>query len=141
MASSITEKPRLYDLMHETYAVDDRGGIPDQATLDEIETALHGAIEFLIDPAALAIVRVAVEGKANTITYEEIGRLVLFADHIHDHATSIAEAAAKVSVAARESYGLAEGYDDPHDGLFSEYGNVVDREWFERLTRRFVDAH
>ena len=136
MTASNTD--RLYNLMEKRRV--DRDGLPTQDTLDEIESALAGAVEFLIDPAALAVVKVANDGKANSITHEDVGRLILWADHIANHAESLVDAAAMVNVTMREAYPIAGGYDD-EQGIFSDHGFVVDRTRAERVTRRFADTY
>jgi hypothetical protein len=73
MAASTTSKPdrkRLYDVMHELYCVDADGGIPDQATLEQIETALHGVIEFMVDPMLYAVLKVVGHPAASSATFD-----------------------------------------------------------------------
>jgi hypothetical protein len=90
---------------------------------------------------ARAVLRVAIEGEPNSITYEDIGRLVVWADHVADLARDTASEAAKVSVAARESFSLPKGYPSDLSSIFNdEYGGIVDREVFESVNRRFVNA-
>ena len=138
MAASETPT-RLYDLMHER-AISKDNGLPDQAVLDEVESALSGVCEFLVDPIADTVTGLMVEGKANSMTYEDIGRLITWADGIRDRAMDIVESAAKVHVAAREAGSIAAGYDDPRSDLFSKIGLVVDRQSFEYVARRFADV-
>lgn len=130
--------PRLYDILHERF-VDADVGLPTQAALEEIESALGGIHEFLIGPAAIAVVKVANEGTPNSITHADIGRLIVWADHIADSARSIVESAAMVHVVARESYSLTAGYEG--DGSrFTDYGSVEDRDRVDQVTRRFADV-
>ena len=141
MTSSSMMEPgsaRLYDVLHARY-IDPAEGIPAQETLDEIVSALLGANEFLVDPVFEAILSIVREGEANSVTFEEIGRLVVAADLIADAANYLRENAAKISVAARGAYTIATGHDDRQaTTMFSEHGFVIDEDRFaHELAGRF----
>jgi hypothetical protein len=129
----------MYDLLEER-RLDKKEGIPAPRDLDEIESGLAGVHEFLVGPAAARVVKVANQAAANSITYEEIGRLIIWADHVYDSAQTIMEAAAMVNVAVRESYPLPDGYDG--DGTpFDDHGFVEDCGRAEQVARRFGDVY
>lgn len=136
---STTSNERLYHVL-EARAIDEDAGLPDQETLAEIVSALHGVSEFLLDGAMSAILKVAIKGEPNTITYEDIGRLIVWADDVADHASTIMSIAARVHVAARESHSIAAGFQGDLECLFKENGLVKEQVHFDRVIGRFRDA-
>ena len=137
MTSSTVEQPKgLYDIIHERDLVGEKQ-LPTQDVLTEAESALSAVEEFLISEIARAVAAVGSVGEPGSITFEDIGRLIVWADHVRDRADSIAEDAAKVAVVAHESYTVASGFQGDMEMLFSEDGRVVDYEYFAKMRRRY----
>lgn len=135
MSSSTVERPkRLYDVISERAVT--REQLPSGDVLDETVSALAAVDEFLIEPTKTAVAAVGSVGAPGSITFEDIGRLVLWADTVRMHAESLLEAAAMVTVVAYQSFTTAEGFQGDLDALFSETGSIVDRESAEQLARR-----
>jgi hypothetical protein len=98
---------RPYDLMHQLAPSDD--AIPDGETLDEISLALGGVQEFFTERVMRGVIHVADAGEPYSVTFEDIGRLITWADHMRDQADQIIDDVEKVLIVARESWSIAGG--------------------------------
>jgi hypothetical protein len=125
---------RPYDLMCELAVREDV--IPDGETLAEMSSALGAVQEFFTDRAKRAVVRVVNENNPGSVTFEDIGRLVTWADHMRDQAETIIQDVEKVLIVMRESaWALADG--STADGSpFNDYGFPDDYEQYEHLRKR-----
>lgn len=128
-----TAQARLYDLIDERRVPVD-AGIPRAETLKDASDALGAVGEFLTNNIRAAVAHVSNRGEPHSITYEDIGRLVVWADHIRDQAQAIVEDAAVVAVLAHGSFDVAEGYYGDPVG-FSDFGRPKDSEWFKQQAR------
>jgi hypothetical protein len=129
-----TAEPRLYDLIEER-AVLEPDGLPSPETLKEAWDTLHATREFLIEPIVRAVIDVGNESKPNTVTYEEIGRLLTWADNVRQAAEYITEECAKIVVVAYDLDVQADGYDG--DGtMFSGFGHPDNRGKFRAAAAR-----
>jgi hypothetical protein len=134
-ADTATSSKRLYEVIEER-GFDLESGIPSQEVLDELESALHAVWEFLVQPVANAVNRVADVGEANSITFDDIGRLITWTDAVRMHAVAILDEAARVVIVAHDSDVIARGFEG-NGTMFSEYGVPNDRERFAKLKRRY----
>jgi len=137
MTSSTVEQPRrLYEVIEERNLVGDKQ-LPTKDVLDEVVSALSAVDEFLINPIKMAVAAVGSIGAPGSITFEDIGRLILWADQVRNVASAVEAAAATVAIVAHESYEVAEGFRGNLEEVFSSDGYVVDREQFKRFRQRY----
>lgn len=132
-------KRSLYNVMEDRWFPGDRLPTPDE--LEQVINALDGIQEFLTGPIADGCIKVGNVGEASSVNFEQIARLVLWADNVRWTLSLIAEDAEKVSLVARESFpNLAHGF--AGDGTpYNEHGNVEQDEWHEKLRNRLGFSH
>jgi len=133
---SNSDRRALLDAIEEAYEPTD-ATIPTPARLVMVADALSVVREFLVEPTALSVIRTANAGEPRSITFEDIGRLVVWADDIRGTANHMIEWAEKVDKVARGAYDLADGYRG--DGTeWTDLGGPRDygRELAEALAER-----
>lgn len=127
MPKQATMPERPYDFLHAwSVAEIATDAIPSEETLREAGQALHAIDEFVMEPIRRAIKTVAAHDEPQSVDYADIGRLLVFVDHIRSSCGYILEDAAWVEVLAREELaGFAAGI----------YPDRVDPERFATLRR------
>jgi len=136
-----TAPHNLYNVIEERWLAPDR--LPTSDELDQAVSALDGVAEFLTDPIARGCVTVGNAGEANAVDFEQIGRLVLWADDVRYAVERIAESAEMVSIIARETFpNMARGGDGDGTPYDENTGNLQKGTYYEKLQRRlgFGDA-
>jgi len=129
-----TVPQRLYEVISERALREDE--LPSGEALDEVEATLSAVCEFLVDNVARSVIHVADAGEPNSITFEDIGRLLTWADSIRDRAEDIIEGAAKVAIVAHGAFDIASGYRGSGT-IFSEHGTVQDESRYAELKRKY----
>lgn len=129
MTTSTNQLERPYDFLEvwgkATIAND---AMPSPETLKEAVDALHGVYEFVVMRIAEAVEAVAGKREPHAVSYEDVGRLLIWVDKIRSSCAAIDDQAAKVAVLAHEPLAASAagvGTDDP----------LADPEWFEELRR------
>lgn len=139
MATSSTVHPdRVYDIVSERKLDDDR--LPTPEELREAVSALGAVEEFLTDQISKGVIdvarRCAEEGESPSVTFEDVARLIGWADSVRHYAEEILGDAEKVLVVARDSLmDAAGGY--LSDGLPFDGNRVLvdDPSWKFLLSR------
>jgi integrase len=108
MSANVREREGLYEIIL-GHKVDHAGGLPSPDDLARVVDALHGVTEHLTHEIGRAVALVGVTGEPNTVTFEQIGRLLVWADYVKQLAASLVHDAAIVAVVAHESYEMASG--------------------------------
>jgi hypothetical protein len=128
MPSTTSAPERIYDFTHREHAFDKDSGLPSKEVLEETVLAFGGLDEFLIYPIVQAIEKTV---DARPLTEEEIGRLVLWADTIHEYAATIRKSAEIASFLARNAY-------DTGSVIPVERGHVNDADLYASMWRMLV---
>ena len=129
-----TAKPRLYHLIEER-AVLGEDGLPSAETLKEAWDTVHAAVEFLIEPIARSVIAVGNDAKPNAVDYEQIGRLLTWAENVRRTAEYMTTQCAKVVIVAHDLDSQADGYDGDAT-MFSEFGTAANGEKFHAAAAR-----
>jgi hypothetical protein len=129
-----TVPQRLYHVIEERAL--GTGDLPSDEVLKEVESALNAVAEFLVEPTMESVIRISNAGEPNSITLEDIGRLLLWADDVRRRAEDVIDMAARVTVAVYDSYDLAAGYPRGSVSMFTDGGLVEDAERFAAEKRR-----
>src|SRR4051812_31793566 len=106
MPTAVEAPESLYDVIfaasRKLRSIADDRGIDSESlaeALDQTEKALAGTWEFLANKITSAVIDVIDGGKANAITYADVGRILLHADAVRARAEEIIEEMAKLNVA------------------------------------------
>jgi hypothetical protein len=134
-SSPQTATTSLYEVIEE-HSIQIGGRLPSVDELEQVRGALHAVQEFLTGQIAEGVIGVGNAAKAHSITYEDIGRLVVWADQIRDLASYIIDDAAKVAIVAHDAFDLANGFEGGGT-MFSRYGSVEDERSFQSKKRAF----
>ena len=126
MAVSEQQTPsRLYHLLADRKIADGEG-LPSEAELALAEEAASGLWGFLLGPIAGRVATVANASVANSASYEDIGRLLIWADHVRRRLEEGLAEVAKVTLAHEYLYELAGGYTGGGESPFTDSGAVID---------------
>jgi hypothetical protein len=124
---------RLYTEI-ESRRVNRDAGLPSYEELGEAVSALGAVEEFLAGPIAEAVIRVANTCEPSSFSYEDVARLIFYADHMREQADSIVDAAAKVAHIAHFVFPQVDGYSgDPTE--FKDNGRPEDRAKWDAWKR------
>jgi hypothetical protein len=85
-----------------------KDALPTPDDLRGAELALHGIQEFVTAPMLEAFKEVAREGRSGSVSYEQIGRVLVWVDTIRAACSYILYDVATIAVIAREMASLAE---------------------------------
>lgn len=115
----------------------DNGRLPTPDDLKSVSDALHAVQEFLTGPILEGCTTVAAAGVSNSVTFEDVGRIVNWVDGVRASASYILDDAERVLIVAREAMTtLAEGYKG--DGAPFDENGCPDRGYSRRqLTVRY----
>lgn len=116
---------RAYDLLCDEWAIT---GFPTDEELDETSATLGAVDEFLVDPILTAIIEKVADSQQPRLTDAEVGRLLIWCDHMASQTNSIRDRIEKIAIAVHESWHT--------DGLpFNAYGSVTSERSFDRAKR------
>lgn len=98
--------------------------IPSIEDLYLVERVLQAVQEHLSRPIFSAVREACSTGQPHSVTYEQIGQLVTWAQHVRDRLEEIETDAAAIALMAHEANAMAAGYhgDGP---IFSQLGPYI----------------
>lgn len=135
MSETSTQPLTFYGVMEERPLPSDR--IPTPEELHQVIDALDGVQEFLTGAVSHGVIDVGITNKPNSVDWEQIGRLVEWADHVRWILETIGEDAARVSIMAREVFpALARGFTFDSTPPFNKYGTPETSGYHDNLRRR-----
>lgn len=138
VATTSADSMTPYDFI-ESWKADDEGwvGVPSPDLLTETDRAFHAVAEFLVEPVRDALKHVSAtstagEGRvaedARAVTYEDIGRLIVFTDGLRKECAYLFETLAEIALLAHEDLReIAEGC------VASPI--LEDRDWSRKMRR------
>jgi hypothetical protein len=135
MTSNIMQPERLYDIASLRALADDR--LPTPEELKEALSTLGAAQEFFIAPISEGVIRtanhLAPPDPDVTVTFEDVARLVGWADDVVQGAEDIIETAERVMVIARRFLIDAAGGYHTYETPINDNGVIEDKSGWDLL--------